>query len=186
MLIAQEETEQGLPNEYQQVRYILIRNYGTDGYKNGVDTGVVFAIADRLEFKISSSDTYNNMMLITTGRITAPFLTINKDKPLFSGFTTFELIPSNVKMPDIADGNEHEFQVIYTLNSNDTIRFGSWTDINYSRNIEWYYFKIYKGNELIANFIPCYRKSDNKVGFYDSVSGKFHEGTNAFYKGGDI
>lgn len=186
MLIAQVETEQGLPTEYQQVEYVEIQNNTIYGYSNGLDTGVVFANADKLEFKISSTDMQINMMLITSGKITAPFLTINTDKPLFSGFTTYELIPSNVKMPDIADGNEHEFQVNYIVNSTDTIRFGSWVDVNYSRNIRWYYFKIFKGSELIANFIPCYRKSDNKVGFYDGVSGKFHEGTNAFLKGGDI
>ena len=186
MLLSQVETEQGLPTEYQQVEYILIKNDDPHGRKNGFETKIAFANADKLEFKISSIATLNNMMLITSDKIAEPFLTINRDKPLFSGFTTCELIPSNVKMPDIADGNEYEFQVNYTSNSNDTIRFGGWKDPSYSRSISWFYFKIYSGNELIANFIPCYRKIDNKVGFYDSVSGKFHEGTTAFYKGGDI
>ena len=44
---------------------------------------------------------------------------------------------------------------------------------------EWYRGKVYsckvsKGNELLANYVPCYRKSDNKPGMYDMVLHKFY------------
>lgn len=35
------------------------------------------------------------------------------------------------------------------------------------------YFRIFENNVLVRNFIPCYRKSDNKPGMYDLVSGQF-------------
>ena len=53
--------------------------------------------------------------------------------------------------------------------------------------IKWYYFKIYSQGKLIRNYIPCYRKSDNKGGFYDTVNQTFNPstGTTDFTAGND-
>lgn len=40
-------------------------------------------------------------------------------------------------------------------------------------------FKIHKQGKLIRNYIPCYRKSDNKSGFYDIVNHTFNPSTGA-------
>lgn len=42
---------------------------------------------------------------------------------------------------------------------------------------KWYYFRAWDGNTLIRNYLPCYRKSDNKVGFYDTVNKTFNLST---------
>lgn len=39
---------------------------------------------------------------------------------------------------------------------------------------KWHYFRIYDSGKLIRNYIPCYRKSDNKVGFYDTINHTFN------------
>lgn len=52
-----------------------------------------------------------------------------------------------------------------------------------------YYVEIYDSNdELIANYIPCYRKSDGEIGMYDLVSNGFYSnaGTGTFTKGPDV
>lgn len=51
-----------------------------------------------------------------------------------------------------------------------------------------YYFKIYDGDTLVRDFIPCYRKSDNVIGLYDKVEDKFYTnaGTGTFTKGADV
>ena len=52
-----------------------------------------------------------------------------------------------------------------------------------------YYLKIYDGDKLVRNFIPCYRKSDGKIGLLDIVSGVFFtnpQGTGTFRKGADV
>ena len=36
-----------------------------------------------------------------------------------------------------------------------------------------YYFKIWDNETLVRSYIPCIRKSDNKVGFYEEVNGDF-------------
>lgn len=40
-------------------------------------------------------------------------------------------------------------------------------------DIKWYYVKIRSAGELIRWYVPCYRKSDNAVGFYDLVNHTF-------------
>ena len=35
-----------------------------------------------------------------------------------------------------------------------------------------YSFKIYDNDTLVKNYIPCYRKTDNKIGFYDIINTK--------------
>lgn len=35
-------------------------------------------------------------------------------------------------------------------------------------------FKIWENNVLVRNFVPCYRNSDSKVGFYDVVNNVFY------------
>jgi hypothetical protein len=47
------------------------------------------------------------------------------------------------------------------------------------------YCKIWDNQNLIRNFIPCYRKSDGVIGLYDLVEGKFYtnSGIGDFLKG---
>lgn len=52
-----------------------------------------------------------------------------------------------------------------------------------------YNAKYYNDNDiLIRNFIPCYRKSDNKVGLYDLVNNVFYTnaGTGVFLMGAEV
>ena len=38
-----------------------------------------------------------------------------------------------------------------------------------------YWFKLYNtSNELVLDFVPCYRKSDNVIGMYDLVNNQFY------------
>ena len=53
--------------------------------------------------------------------------------------------------------------------------------------LKLYYFEMYDNDILIRHYIPCYRKSDGKIGLYDIVEGKFYtnEGEGEFLKGKD-
>lgn len=48
-----------------------------------------------------------------------------------------------------------------------------------------YYLKLLKGDVLVRDFVPCYRKSDNVAGLYDKVNGVFYTnaGTGTFTVG---
>ena len=51
-----------------------------------------------------------------------------------------------------------------------------------------YSFKIYESGKLVRNYIPCYKKSDNTIGLYETMEGKFYtnKGTGTFNKGNNI
>lgn len=55
-------------------------------------------------------------------------------------------------------------------------------------SIKLYYCEIYDNGTLVRNFIPCYRKSDDVIGLYDTVNGVFYTnaGTGTFTKGNDV
>lgn len=57
----------------------------------------------------------------------------------------------------------------------------------------WYgnpygYIKLTKDGNTLVEVVPCYRKSDGKIGMYDLVSGQFlvNAGDGAFLKGADV
>ena len=48
--------------------------------------------------------------------------------------------------------------------------------------------RISQGNDVVREYIPCYRKSDGEIGLYEKYTGEFliNEGTGTFTKGADI
>ncbi len=54
---------------------------------------------------------------------------------------------------------------------------GSSCDYNFKGKV--YYCEIYDGDSLVANMIPCYRKSDNTAGMYDIVREAFFASSDA-------
>ena len=71
-----------------------------------------------------------------------------------------------------------------------TLEFFGCSDVNTYQKIKLYTLKLYSGENftLVRDFIPCYRKSDNKTGLYDVVNNQFYtnQGTGEFLKGNDI
>lgn len=57
--------------------------------------------------------------------------------------------------------------------------------ISYAR---YYNVKFSKDDVLVRDFIPCYRKTDNVAGMYDTVSGQFftNQGTGEFVTGQEV
>ena len=87
------------------------------------------------------------------------------------------------------DGVEHNLTETFTAPSTLTI-----FALNQNGNVaQWsgtqlYSLKIYDGDTLIRDFVPCYRKSDKEVGLYDLVENKFYtnQGLDKFLKGADV
>ena len=52
-------------------------------------------------------------------------------------------------------------------------------------NMKLWNMKITVNGQIVRDFIPCYRKSDNVIGLYDVINGKFYtnSGTGEFIKG---
>ena len=65
--------------------------------------------------------------------------------------------------------------------------FSSSTHSAFAKSLRLYNCKLYDGNTIVRDFIPCYRKSDREIGLYDKVNDKFYTngGTGEFIKGGN-
>lgn len=66
-------------------------------------------------------------------------------------------------------------------------RRGSGTSADMCVKARIYYWRIYKDEELIHDFAPCYRESDSVAGMYDLVTDTFltNAGSGTFVVGGD-
>lgn len=84
----------------------------------------------------------------------------------FEGFDEYEI-------------NNEETFYIFALHDGDSTTF-------YSK-ARLYYCKIWDGDNLVRQFIPTYRKSDNMIGLYDTINQCFHpnKGNGTFIKGND-
>lgn len=75
------------------------------------------------------------------------------------------------------------------MTGNQQFLIGSTTEANYPTAFECYGAKITYQNTVVADLIPCYRKTDGVIGFYDIVGNtfRFNTGNSAFNaKGADI
>lgn len=76
-----------------------------------------------------------------------------------------------------------------TMTGNQRFLIGSSADANYTTAFKCYGAKITYQNTVVADLIPCYRKSDGVIGFYDIIGNTFRSntGNSAFNaKGADI
>lgn len=197
-----------LPVEYQQVEYIKSSqtqyiNTGILYHTNTVyldarvlDNGSALGVAKsgdmaNKEFTISCS--------IQSGSNFGVYVSSNNSKKWQSGpsygHNRFEIVTND------DDGNILFNGTTYTpsgsLDTNQANTIPLWLfarnhggNINNPSTTEIYRCKFWERTtgELLADFIPCYRKADNEVGMYDLVSETFktNSGTGVFEKGADV
>lgn len=76
-----------------------------------------------------------------------------------------------------------------TFTSNQQIRIAKRLSDNTSGAYKYYYFRVKNNStgKILADLVPCYRKSDSVAGMYDLASKKFYtnSGTGTFIVGGN-
>ena len=195
-----------LPSEYQEVDYIESSGtqYIDTGMKANQNTSVEITIEGLTNSSAKilgsrSSATSNNFSILTglvggtlslvtdfqnyqnnrlsvnitnglndkyTIKINNSKMSINETEQAISSYTNFTT-PGN----------------IYIFNASGTYPAGY---INASTKL--YYCKVWNNGTLVRNFIPCYRKSDNVIGLYDTVNDTFYTnaGTGDFTYGTEV
>lgn len=65
---------------------------------------------------------------------------------------------------------------------------GGTNTINSLREFTLYSARVSKGNDIVREYIPCYRKADGVIGLYEKYTGTFLEnaGSGAFTAGADV
>lgn len=188
-----------LPEQYQQVEYI--QSTGTQYIDTGIKTDVDIAMESVLKTTAASNELdYSGACY--NGRLGWLLFGSYENGKLVCYFARDNRAGVEIKF----DNNFHKYylknglQKIDNVSNNNTITQMA-TDFNiylFKGNVDFEanfvekqiikYFKIWKNETLVRDFIPCYRKSDGVIGFYDLVTRTFftNAGTGTFIAGEEI
>lgn len=190
-----------IPSEYQEVEYLESTG------RQYIDLDFGFDPTDEVELRGAMTNVFQDKWLIAPKH----WNTDNNRFSMLGGMSSFMFTfgqqgtPNNILSP--AMEGDHNFHTvtyankIYTVVDTGSIAdmttksFGSTTAnirlfYGYANNtqgkIAYYHHKKQDGTEI--NLIPCYHKSDNEIGMYDTVSKQFYtnSGTGTFLKGNDV
>ena len=190
-----------LPPEYQEVEYIE-----SDGTQY-IDTGFVpnQNTEFEVEYELNKQGTYGIIFGGEQAYSNNAFHMYVSGSPKkwdigFGRFYTYSIeVEFNKKIKYKINKTSYYFDnVEYTYISNPTFdnaravylfadnRSSVLLDVNAQKKI--YKCSIKDNNTLVRNFIPCYRKSDNEIGMYDTVNKVFYtnQGTGTFLKGNNV
>lgn len=200
-----------LPSEYQQVEWIQSNMAGGRPF---IDTSFIPHVSDEIYIKFSPLSLGNQECVFSAGTGTYQFVVIHQGNST-SYIRAFSNSADNytlrygdnaeLEMRSYRDGGTYKTvfrnitantQRTYTNNvianldgsSTNFYLFRRRNDATYfAGKIFVFWAKDSNGNYL-ANYIPCYRKSDNEIGMYDTVSKAFFASANTgtFTKGADV
>lgn len=198
-----------IPAEYQQVEWIgtPTRNANANGHY--IDTGIVPTVNTGIVARISVDlSTPTNVFGIRQAQSGADnaflFQEYSADEKF--GFARFgssvKTIPFNEDFHDFVLTTQEvsvdgiPFSLADPVAGQSiTLAFRIFGVYAYVSNAyKWYdgakqkvaVFKILDGTSLVRDFIPCYRKSDSKIGMWDAVTKTFYPAVGTFEKGADI
>ena len=187
-----------LPSEYQRVEYVIGDNYatvidtGVPGNNNNLRLNFCFETNKHVNYAAYMGnwidDNHNAWRLLAATIDTRLYVTrnlkagnsssMNFSSPYANHKLYFDFTAD--KITCVVDGTgiiDTAWHTAGTDNDN-TICFGyrsrTTTGDTGDRKHKWWFFRIWNSGVLIRNFIPCYRKSDNKGGFYETVNKQFY------------
>lgn len=185
-----------LPDEYTKLEYIK------NSIGAWIDTGIMpsndMIFETKIDFDTSKiADDFFSSLRQDTGNTRYYLLNFNQNYAFAVCNTTWPgvtILKTQVTAP--YEIKSHIEQTKVTLQVNDVVKslgsnlavlpnhtlplFAGITTISTAQSvknpayqIKCYYARYIDNGELVRDFIPCRRKSDNKVGMYDSVTGEF-------------
>ena len=203
-----------LPNEFQEVEWI--GSSGTQYIDTGVYNTATTSYA--IEFSTEASPTDTNLFGARIGsaqksQVVFINTSSNKGIAIHYGISATERIDTGwIYRENLIDiKTKLEVQntlvdttiivndnIVYQSVQNKTDFTSSITDFLFARNyngvvvlcgkFKIYTCKLYNNEILERDFIPCYRKSDDVIGMYDTVTQTFYTnaGSGFFTKGADV
>lgn len=87
----------------------------------------------------------------------------------------------NMSMQQLPSGQVYSESTAYYPIDHQTVKLG----YDSSETI-FYYIKLYDGAELVGDFVPAVRQSDNRTGLFDRVTNTFHTNTGTVMSVGNL
>lgn len=190
-----------LPKEYQRVEYL--ESKGTQYINTGLKN-----IMGKFEVDFARNDTTSSVYILGTrqnGTVNSLASTTNYNLLWQFGGAAYADIAWNLdtnRHKVIAEASANELALSFdgttksaassiTSNTLNVYLFGRNNDgvLQAIGGMKLYCFRYWNEyGKLTRDFVPCYRKSDNKSGLYDLVNGEFYtnQGTGEFLIGGEI
>ncbi len=188
-----------LPKEYQEVEYI--ESNGTQY----ILTDVIPDDKTGVQLKIINKDSSTNLVYFGSGTADDDGFWIgNTNNRFYARFDTFYSSTKNnlLENSSISNNTLYTYELNY-LNNRKIIRdnliyvenlanlnnkilpmaiFGynnpNDNAVHIPAKYQLYEFKISKNNEIIRDYVPCYRISDDVAGLYDKIKGIFYPNSN--------
>ena len=184
-----------LPSAYYKAKYVqsdgearCSTEFYPSNYPNAKYVGTASVIGDTNGYKYifgTQGDNYHSYwsMILSTSNdnqsiITGLTYNNNNDKvnnPITTAFAKGDMIDFEASITSGLKLNNELVQSLSTTFTKSTYNmfiFGE--QAGYTTKARIYSFKIYNSDDtLLANFVPAVRKSDNEVGFYETVSNQF-------------
>ena len=190
-----------VPSEYQEVEYIESTGTqyidtgmkGTENTKVDIEfqiTGIKF-----LPFGARSGATSNCFAIWSLNANVGSSLRVGFDGT--NGYTGGPTTTDKYHIIHSKDGTYVNNELVWTIQTISTfttpqnlIVFGYYSSSTNRglSEMKLYSLKLWENNTLVRNFIPCYKKSNNEIGLYDTINDVFYtnNGTGTFLKGDDI
>ena len=183
-----------LPSEYQEVEYI--ESNGAQYISPGIQTDSSiywYAKFSITHLKGDSSSGYNMIV----GAYNRPQMAVATNQwTVGNAGSSIPFIPSEDTIYEATMNKNGSGSLIINEEDTGLKRTGTCTPtiFNPSSIYGGTYARVYSvkyvdrnSNNNTANFVPCYRKSDNVIGLYNTVSNKFYtnHGSGTFIKGSD-
>lgn len=172
-----------IPAGYVKKDYVEAQNNSAQGYLNSFKTDVMWKNVSKIDVSMCFTSTHVKPMLFSSWSSTtsrqAPFIYASASGFVGSGVTISA--NNNYTIDDLINNGIKNFSLTISSNTNENIiTFGSWIDSAWSNSWKLESLKMYDtNNNLIRNFIPALRQSDNVVGVLDLVENVFHENMGA-------
>ena len=190
-----------IPQEYQEVEYIESTE------TQYIDTGIIPTPNTRLDIGVQILQLWNSKYICGYYRSRSQYYLYTQDGKLQYGWSS-----PFINTIDF-DTNKHTYSLYCDTNTSyleqDGVIVSRQTRTNqdvptnnftlfrgvYNGEVNpqvvpqrLYSTQIRESGILVRDFVPCYRKSDNVIGLYDRVEGKFYtnQGTGTFLKGNNV
>lgn len=171
-----------LPAEYQEVEYIGY--VGT--YKYLITpisaSNMTHVIADIAKTSLPESNSGSVFPSV--------FATTSSNSPSGAYWGTLENISGSKFTADPSHTKTQTFdrtRITSTRNTSSAQYIGlGYNSGAFCPGLNFYIMKIYNSTTLLFDGVPCYRKSDSKIGMYDLVSESFVKSIGTWTKGGDV
>ena len=197
VLVTHKETH-NLPSEYQEVEWVANSKKSLGVVINGFKLPSAFRLEAKTQLQGWNTDaTYGNIAAVFQPGVTTYGYELAYKKE-DSTIVSFLGAQSVVTPPDVnaelvvgtvCNGTTEQAYMVVNgervygssesasrnyRDSNMGIFYGGNSTLNQFVGKLWY-LSVYDSSEnLIAEIVPCYRKSDTKIGLYDTVSNSFH------------